>query len=125
MQSLRREFLANTESFELSASYEPSQIRLRLVDHRDGSVREGLYCDCSLPEEVKEECDSVGDLFEYLESKPVGDLQVNEEGIKFKVVRIKKERWYSLSLQTSENPFPLQRSPAESQEDRGRLLEEN
>lgn len=53
MQNLRQSFLANTDTFELSASYEPSHIRLRLVDHRDGTIKEGLYYDSNLPEEVK------------------------------------------------------------------------
>lgn len=45
------------------------------------------------------------DLFDFLSTQKETDIEVNGYDLRFKIVRIKKERWYSLNLSIG-SPLP-------------------
>ena len=54
---------------------------------------------------MKEECEKVKDLFDFLSTQKDTDIEVNGYDFRFKIVRIKKERWYNLNL-SNMSPLP-------------------
>ncbi len=48
----------------------------------------------------------MSDLYDFLEGKLPSEMQVDGNSLKFKIVRIKKERWYSLDIQEEAKSEP-------------------
>jgi hypothetical protein len=98
----KKSFRVETDCHSIVATYQPSNIQFAVTDRRNNRTSSSLYYDSTLPDSVKEECEAVADLFDYLQDKPPQEMQVEGNSLRFKVVRIKKERWYSLDIQPVE-----------------------
>lgn len=87
-----------------------------MQDKRTNKLKLSLLEDSTLPQNIREECEEVSGLYEFLSGKSPQEIEVDEGTLKFKVVHIRKERWYSLDLQDQQAPEMMEEEGHSSSE---------
>lgn len=96
MRPSKQSFRVDTEAFSVVTTYQPSHVLFEVWDKRTNKTKVKLLEDSSLPQNIREECEEVSHLYEFLSQKSPQEIEVDEHSFKFRVVHIKKERWYCL-----------------------------
>ena len=63
---MSKSFEIDINKHKLQVNYEPSRISFDILDKNNSKIKSAVFYDFTLPDMVKEECEYVSDLYEFL-----------------------------------------------------------
>jgi hypothetical protein len=68
-QPPQKHFSIDSDTHHLLFTYFPEHMHIKTIQKHTPKVTEGYFLEETLPQEVKEECEKVKDLFEFLSTQ--------------------------------------------------------